>query len=197
IKPGAPEYGTLINLSKDFDKGLELINQMKEEGIKPGAQTYGTLINLSKDFDKGLDLFQQMKNDGIKRNVVIYTMLIQKSNNIKLGWDLFLMMKEEGIKPNVRTLNALIWLNKIDYQRAISVYEIFINNENIEPDVYTITELMTICRRFDIAIALLASMHQYNLTPNDRMKRTLYVLAGKDEEKIRKATEMLRNIQDV
>ena len=73
--------------------------------------------------------------------------------------------------------------------------EIEMPAEQVEPDSYTFTQLMTISRNFEIAIGLFQIMCKKNILLNDYTYRKLLALAGKDEDKQKRFKELWDNCQ--
>jgi len=192
IEPNAKTFGTRINLSHNFEIGMQLFDEMKEKGIEIDISIYGTLISLSKEYIKSKQLFDEMILKGIEPNVGIYTMLIRVSRDINIGRVYLKEMIENKIKPNIWTYNSLIWLCKNNYQEALSILQLEMPIQFVNPDVVTYTQLMNISRNFDIAINLFNEMCMNNIYPNDRTYGVLEVLAGTDSNKQNKLDE-LRN----
>ncbi|XP_077212616.1 pentatricopeptide repeat-containing protein At4g01030, mitochondrial-like [Tasmannia lanceolata] len=95
-----------------FNKALELLNKMENEGIQPDLITWNGLIygyamwGLS---ERALVLIRQLKKLGFNPNVVSWTALISgcsQNGNYLESLEFFIEMQEAGSRPNSATISS-------------------------------------------------------------------------------------------
>ena len=93
---------------------MDLLEQMKEEGLQPNEVTYSTLMDIcgkGGQPSNAMELFEQMKEEGLQPNVVTYNSLMDicaKGGHPSKAMELFEQRKEEELQPNVVTYSTLI-----------------------------------------------------------------------------------------
>jgi len=69
-------YCTLISLSGNYEKSLEIFREMKQENISLDSTAYNILINLSTNFNEGMRLFHEMILENILPDNITFNTLI-------------------------------------------------------------------------------------------------------------------------
>ena len=142
---------------KGMQQALDLMNQMKSQGVEPDVYVYSQLmdhlIKKRKDVDAAEHLFKQMQLEsfgGIVPNVVVYNILLRGyCNQEEVGWcrmkslELLKEMGTKGIKPNVSTFNTLICaaVSNDDQQAASKLFKLMVDLK-VDPDRMTFTTIM-------------------------------------------------------
>ncbi|KAL6126235.1 hypothetical protein ACLB2K_074286 [Fragaria x ananassa] len=115
--PNTVTYSCLIggfNKVGDIDRGLELFEKMKEEGIPLNVVTLNTLLDglcRHGKLNAALEFFNEMQRDGLKGNAVSYTILISSFcdvNIISKAKELFDQMLRAECPTDVRVYHCLI-----------------------------------------------------------------------------------------
>lgn len=136
-------------------KALQLMDQMKKEGVKPDTITYATAIKVCGSagrWKEALNLFSIMQNSDdpkAKPNRIAYTNAIiacGRSNEYEQSLNLFNLMKADNIQPDLVSYNALL-----SSLRAASlpqtVFDLWnemcaSDNKRITPDIITVTNVI-------------------------------------------------------
>jgi len=100
--------------TKNYDKAIEIYNDMMDRKVNKSNVTYSILIKLysnNSDSFKALSLLEEMQSNGIKPGIIVYTCLIQtclKSKKFDMAVKLFEQMKSNGLKPDHVLYNTII-----------------------------------------------------------------------------------------
>ncbi|XVE76646.1 hypothetical protein DITRI_Ditri12bG0190400 [Diplodiscus trichospermus] len=115
--PARGDYNSVIRFLVKKGRGLDaldVLNQMKSDGIKPGIVSYTMVLNgviAEGDFMLAEELFDELLILGLVPDVYTYSAYITalcKQNKVEEGIKMVACMEELQCKPNVLTCNTLL-----------------------------------------------------------------------------------------
>ncbi|MCV6637296.1 caspase family protein [Candidatus Albibeggiatoa sp. nov. NOAA] len=97
-------YNVLINKAP-YEKGIELFEQMQQNGLSVDEISYNTLINKAP-YEKAIELFQEMQQKRLRLDVITFNTILKKANHshqpFKVILDLLEHMLALRIKPQAK-----------------------------------------------------------------------------------------------
>lgn len=104
-------YTNLMNLSGDYNKAIELFNEMKNNNIPPDSTTYNVLIKFSNNLKIGLNLLEEMVDSKILPDNYTFGTLMNICESYDEGRKIFEKMTENNIIPNEANYRILMKLS--------------------------------------------------------------------------------------
>ncbi|TMW95072.1 hypothetical protein EJD97_009414 [Solanum chilense] len=131
------------------NEALDLVEEMKVQGMKPNVVTYNTLIaGFSQEDDQGMvcKVVELMHDDGLELDVVSWTSivsgLVQNFHN-KEAFDTFKRMLDDGTSPSSATISSILpaCATMVDLIRGKEIHGYAVVM-GIEKDVYVKSALI-------------------------------------------------------
>ncbi len=169
-------YGTLINVSSNFETGKKYFEEMNKKNLTPTIKVYGALMNISQDFTKAEEIFTQIP-EYLTPNIEIYGTLINLSPNYVIAREYFKEYERNNKKHvyNIEIYNTLIKKSKnLEIGRSILKQ---MNRRNITPDNSTYGNLISISYDLTKGKEIFQEMIDEGITPNTQTCCTLIKLA--------------------
>lgn len=157
-KHSAQEFNDSNEKDQLWSKALDLLEQMKREGVKADAITYSSAIvacGSAGRWKEVLKLLKVMQKGGptTRPNRIAYTNAITacgRSGEYQHALEVFNDMKRDGIKPDRVSYNALISALKVARQpdRVFQLWSEMIASNNtyssivLSPDIVTVTDVI-------------------------------------------------------
>eukprot|EP00210_Caulerpa_lentillifera_P008922 g8513.t1 len=116
-KPSVVSYTTMMNVcirAEDFERGIDLFNEMTANHIEPTSLTYTTLIHLAGqigDSNLVFELFDEIKSKGFHKNKIMFACLIGacgKANRFDKALEYFEEMKTVFGRVDSKDYESLI-----------------------------------------------------------------------------------------
>ena len=153
LKPSVRTYNNLIRIFRDFtgnfDKAVQVFNEMRETGVAPDSYTYTSMISVygKKGMkNDAIKLYQQMSNENIPRNIFTFNSLISMFrilNDHENAVFYFNEMIKEGFQPDQVSFNIMIRMfTATDAEKALYYYDKMITDKVVMKDNSTFISMI-------------------------------------------------------
>ncbi len=181
-------YSNLMNISGNYEKALELFNEMKLNNISPDSICYNILIKLSNDYQVGMKLFNEMITEDISPDNFTYGLLINLSGDYNEGRKLLEKMVSEEVEPNDAIYGTLMKLSNNFETCKLLLKEM--KNRNIPCSPARYGYVINLSPSFIEGEYILDENIAYGIMPTAAEFGTLMNLAYNHEDKIKLFNKM-------
>lgn len=179
IPPNLKTYNMLMHgwcKTRQMEKAMKTIDEMKENGYYPDYVTYANLIEAycrEKDFRKVDATLEEMKKNGLQPNVVIYTIImtaLSRAKETDKALEIYEQMKQNNCCPDTTFYNAFI--SSLSHGGRLKDSEaVFedMSKQGVVPNVATYNTLILIAANNsdeEKALNLLKKMEENMCKPN-------------------------------
>src|ERR1017187_7130201 len=163
VKPSIFVFNKMFDLVESLDDAFDILDLIIRENLIINLRAIGQIFKLAKSETKALETFELLRKKGIEITIEIYNFLLKYVRNEFTIQKIIREMKVNGMPPTIYTYNCIIE-NKT-YIESLG-WKTVMEEDGIEADAITYTNIMRHCSDFTIAKKLLKVMKEKLLKPN-------------------------------